>query len=450
MKKLRYFYWLAQSFVKKHYLIILAAALVGAISFNQSTQIIKLLPKPKRAQYIGRVVFDSNLSSLPRDIQRQISDGLTTIEEDGTPVPNLAESWQVIDNGKTYIFTLKPDLYWQDGTPLLASDIQYSFKDVEIESPDESTIIFRLKEPFAPFPNIVSQPIFKRTNTSILQLYNRTNIVGTGEFRITKLSFNGNYLKQINLESTQQKIIYRFYNTEKAARVAFKLAEVDVIQDLSEVGELADWSNVEVESKVNFNRYAAIYFNTNSNNLFDKSLRQALAYTVPGKPEDKTRAIGPLSPNSWAYNPKVKPYDYSLETAQDLVSDLKTDFELELTTTPSYQQLAEEIKESWEQLGGLTVKLKVVNFPDTTNFEALLIGQQIPEDPDQYLLWHSTQPTNITGYQNAKVDKLLEDGRKEIDQSKRKETYLDFQRFLVEDTPATFLFHLNSTTIRRK
>jgi len=78
------------------------------------------------------------------------------------------------------------------------------------------------------------------------------------------------------------------------------------------------------------------------------------------------------------------------------------------------------------------------------------VAQEIPPDPDQHALWHSTQPTNLTHYSDLKVDKLLEDGRQISDQARRREIYQDFQRFLVEDSPAIFLSHPVTYTITRK
>ena len=75
----------------------------------------------------------------------------------------------------------------------------------------------------------------------------------------------------------------------------------------------------------------------------------------------------------------------------------------------------------------------------------------IPKDPDQYSLWHSTQTsTNVSRLANPRIDKLLEDGRIELDQETRKKIYLDFQRFLVEEVPAVFLYHPEYYTIKRK
>src|SRR6185369_8402425 len=97
----------------------------------------------------------------------------------------------------------------------------------------------------------------------------------------------------------------------------------------------------------------------------------------------------------------------------------------------------------------INVKLRLVGFPDLSNFQVVLVGQEIPPDPDQYYLWDSTQSTNFTGYKNPRIDKLLEDGRKSIDQSERKSIYQDFQQFLVEETPAIFLTHLKTYTVVR-
>ena len=64
----------------------------------------------------------------------------------------------------------------------------------------------------------------------------------------------------------------------------------------------------------------------------------------------------------------------------------------------------------------------------------------MPQDPDQYVLWHSDQRNNITHYKNLRIDKLLEDGRSISDIEKRKKIYADFQKYLTDDAPASFLY----------
>ena len=83
--------------------------------------------------------------------------------------------------------------------------------------------------------------------------------------------------------------------------------------------------------------------------------------------------------------------------------------------------------------------MEIGSYNGQTDFDVLLAMQEIPRDPDQYALWHSTQAGNITDFKNARIDKLLEDGRKTLDQEKRKQIYFDFQRYLLEDLPVIFL-----------
>ena len=121
---------------------------------------------------------------------------------------------------------------------------------------------------------------------------------------------------------------------------------------------------------------------------------------------------------------------------------------LTISTFAPYLSDAQSIASSWTTLG-LPTDVRVVNtVPDT--YQVLLSAQDLPPDPDQYPLWHSTQTqTNITNYVNVKIDKLLEDGRQEMDITKRKTIYADFQRYLTEDVPAAFLYYAKSYTVKR-
>jgi peptide/nickel transport system substrate-binding protein len=69
---------------------------------------------------------------------------------------------------------------------------------------------------------------------------------------------------------------------------------------------------------------------------------------------------------------------------------------------------------------------------------------EVTVDPDQYNLWHSLQKEypnlNLSGYEFSRVDILLEDGRREIDKEQRKEEYALFQKYLMDDMPAIFLY----------
>ena len=97
---------------------------------------------------------------------------------------------------------------------------------------------------------------------------------------------------------------------------------------------------------------------------------------------------------------------------------------------------------------GLKVSIvEVDSVPDT--FQVFIGDFAMPPDPDQYLLWHTNQPDNITKLDNKRIDKLLEDGRKAFDRSARKATYIDLQKYLLAETPAVFLFFPYEYTVTR-
>jgi len=410
------------------------------------------------------------LATLPLDIQQKISDGLTSVDQTGSPVPELADRWVAEDDGKTYRFVLGKNKFWQDGKRLQPQDVQYNFSDAQVLT-TQNEVIFKLKQPFSPFPIVVSQPLFRSEKKRSWFVFSKTVIIGTGSYKVNQLHEEGGKITQLELESPQERLVYRFYPTENRSILAFKRGEVDILERLTSQKDVVGWKRVKAAPAIQQNEYLAVFFN-NNNPVFDKSIRQVLNYALP-KPVGDERAETPINPRSWAYNKTVKTYTADQEKAISLLLKAipKQKIEFELSTVPNFQKDAENIKSIWENFGveavkgcsqskdvanksdcknlEIAIQLKIVNVPDVSNFQALLIAQESPQDPDQYYLWHSTQQTNFTGYRNPHVDKLLEDGRSIVDQKERKSMYQDFQQILVDDSPAIFLKHLTWYTIER-
>ena len=149
----------------------------------------------------------------------------------------------------------------------------------------------------------------------------------------------------------------------------------------------------------------------------------------------------------------MKTYGYDVSRAKELIeeleSELKDGLNIKLVSAPVLLPVAEKIAGFWQEIGVDAVVQVSSVIP--SEFQAYLAIFEIPIDPDQYSMWHSTQKgTNITHYTDPRIDKLLEDGRSELEIEERRKIYLDFQRFLVEDSPAAFLYHPATYTITRR
>lgn len=461
MKWFRRTYWYASAFFQKRWKLISIVLVISAFATYLSLSVLLSPARLKPTRYIGRVGAIT-VASLPRDIQEQISLGLTVMQPDGTVKQGLAKSWSIEEDGKLYRFTLKDGVSWHDGRAVIPREIPLSFSDTKIIARDNE-ISFELKEPFAPFLSIVSQPVFRE---------NQNSIIGAGSYRVLSITREGARVRELKLESVRDILFYRFYPTEDAAFTALKNGQIDELQDMTTDGGMMDWTTLRVKPIVRQDRYVGLFFNADDPFL-DKAIRQALNYAIQ-KPTGEERAKTPIHPDSWAYNKTVKSYEQNLEKGVELLlkNMPRSPLTIELSTVPAFQADAERIKREWEVLGieagdacqsdktiknksvcanlQIRVNLRITNVPSTNSFQVLLIGQQIPVDPDQYYLWHSTQSTNFTHYKNPRIDKLLEDGRKTMDPEERRSIYQDFQQYLVEDSIVIFLSHPTTYLLQRK
>lgn len=428
-KRFRFYWRLVWEFLRRHLAIIIGLLILIGITFLLDLKFNLLQREVLRIGLTGQY----EAQTLPLQITHLISQGLVTVGPDGSYGPAIAKDWQINDEGKEYIFWLQEGLVWDDGRPLSAHDINYSYQDLSVTTQDKKTLIIKLQEKFSPLLALLSQPIFKK------------NLIGLGgDYQVKKVIYRGNFINTLTLkpkDNSRPWLKINFYPDERTLRNAFKLGEVDIVWGITDPGQLLLYPNIKTQTKLTTQQYNAIFFNLDDELLAFKPLRQTLSYATP-KPQGKSRAKGPISPDSWAYNDFVKTYDLDLDHAKQLLEDnkeeLPEEIEITLSTLPHLLETAEKTKQSWEQVG-IKTNIQVVNFiPD--NFQALLITQAIPQDPDQYWFWHSSQTkTNLTRLANPRIDQLLEEGRQAMDLKERREKYFDFQRFLLEESPAVFI-----------
>lgn len=440
--------WLIKAYIKRWGKLILIYFGIGLVVFFALRLIFRDIIanlQPQRHETIG-IVGAYELENLPPDILNKLSLGLTSVLKDGTIKPGIAYKWKIGNNGKVYVFYLKNNLRFADGTKLTSDNIHYNFADASVIRPNKHTVVFTLKESYSPFLVTVAKPIFKE------------GLIGVSDYKVKKVKLNGNFVESIDLSSKNGKhITYQFYPTNNSLKIAYTLGEVSKIVELPDVSfkntSFLAFRNASVERNVDYKKLVTVFYNTSDSTLSSKILREALNYAIPNSFDFGVRNFGPYTRFLFARQ-EISTHKQDIEHAKLLFDKLKeetkstSDITLVIDVLPEYKKVAEEISKIWGKIG-IESQIKI-SAKTPHSFQIFLGDFNVPLDPDQYVLWHSDQESNITHYVNLRVDKLLEDGRRETDIEKRKIIYSDFQKFIQSDPPASFLFFPYTYDVTRK
>lgn len=498
-KKFRFFYLFLSALLKKEWkkLFLISAVLLSIVlavflfaplvAQNLLSPYGKLIRPQYNEAVVGRAeTFNPLFSRM--EVEKQINSlvfrGLIKIGPTGQPEPDLADKFEVKSDTE-YKFYLKKNIYWQDGEKFTASDVVYtietsqnplyqsevaaSFKDVDVTKVDDYTVVFHLKEPFSPFLAVLTLGI-------IPQHISLTNYrpVGTGEFRF--IDINKDYA---TLESNKIRLKFVYYPTLETAETAVKLGEVHALAGYGKQDQgLTGWNNFRIiDNYLSYELVLAV-FNT-KDEVLEKAVRQALSLATPKGSliSDTFGKKGVVAANSLPnisslQNGTKEKYPYNLDKANTLLTNagwvLQDNFrykngkklKVTITTmdTPEFVDSATKMQNSWLKIGvdvsiikvtGAQLKDQIV---PSRNFSVLLTSQLLSSDPDQYVLWHTTQikESNISGITSPKIDKLLEDGRRSSDPKVRADKYQEFTRILLDEAPAIFLYYPRYTWLVSK
>jgi peptide/nickel transport system substrate-binding protein len=372
------------------------------------------------------------------EITNKISYGLTISSDNNKfEISPLVKNLVIRQDNTQYIFELNQNIHWHKGKIFTASDVNYKIPGLTITSSDSQHLTIQTDKAFAPILSTLSLPLIKKNFDSL------------GEYQVTSFDYQDGYIKNLFLKSPNDSLSYRFYQNENDLLNAFKIGEIDQIQISSIPENLNQWPKINISKDIRTDqKYVALFINTTKIN--SKQLRQALAYATPKTNDLNERAISPISPLSWGYNPNVKDYAFNQVKAKEFFAKNRID-NIDLTYNDRrLVNIADDIKKNWEEILGIKVNAHLSNQIDTQNYDVILAYGSIPVDPDQYLFWHSTQSqTNLTKINNPRIDKLLEEGRQTFDQQERKNIYQEFQKILLEECPAIFLKYPTLYTISR-
>jgi peptide/nickel transport system substrate-binding protein len=441
--------------------------------------------------------------SASHSIAGMVFNGLVKYDKDMNIIGDLAESWDVTQNGLVITFHLRKGVQWHDGKPFTAADVLYTYqvttdpktptayagdflKIKKAEALDDYTFRVTYDKPFAPALISWASAILPRhllAGKDITKSPLARHPIGTGPYKFKEWVAG----QKIVLVSNENYFEGRPYIDGRVTRIIPDTATMFLelrAQNIGMMGLTPLQYTRQTDNnlfKENFNKYrylsfAYTYLGYNLKNpLFkDKRVRQAISYAV-NKDEIISGvllglgklATGPYKHGTWAYNDKVKIYNYDPAKARVLLkqaglTDTNNDgvlekdgkpFEFEILTNQgneTRQKCAEIIQRQLKEVG-ISVKIRIVewsafvtDFINKRRFDAVILGWTIPLDPDAYDVWHSSKTSpeelNFVSYKNPEADEMLEKGRSTFNQAERKKYYDRFQEILVEDQPYTFLY----------
>lgn len=449
-RTIRHYFWLIRDFTLKHSKLILISSF---ISFLIIVSIISLTPYLTglfftQKKIIG-MVGNYDYNNLPEEVSAKISNGLIFINEKGRYIPALASSWEILDSGSQFRFHLRDGLIWSNGEKFSAVQLKYNFKDVDVKIIDAKTLVFSLKKPLPIFPLYLKEPVIKYPLVGLAGLY-----------KVDKIRTKYGLIREMYLSPNKKNLptlIYKFFNDETSLIKAYKLGEIN--QFTTSKKSLADffrnWKNSVTNLSVDYNHLMTLFYNFKSEFLRSKENREALSQAI-----DFTQfaalgdiALGPLPPNSWAFNSDLKKTVYNPAVANKILSrdiSATSSGKLTIATYYDYLDVADSMNDFLSK-AGLSTSLVVTSSDKLENFDFFLALWKVPQDPDQYYFWHSTQIAgNIGGYKNVRVDKLLEEGRNKFTADERIAIYREYQKIIVDDPPALFLYFPYAYTISRR
>ena len=482
--------------------LIAAIMILGACSSKTSDQekggnsqiVIGLEAEPTSLD--AHQISDYNSSRAAMEIYDQ----LVQFKDESTEIePDLAEKWDVSDNGLVYTFYLKKGVKFHDGTDFNADAVkfsidrqidpkhpyhntgQFAYADFtfgmvkKVEVVDDYTVKITLKERFAPFlgnlamhaASIVSPAAVKKYGADFTK-----HPVGTGPYKFSSwnpgveivLKKNKDYF---NGKAKVDTLIFKPITDPQTRLAELESGNIDMIVNIppDDLSRLRADDNFQVIEQAGMHLWWTA-FNTQKKPFNDIRVRQAVNYAINKESivKDILKGTGEVAntvlPSTvWGHNAELKNYEYNPEKAKQLLSEAGYKDGLKVTYwvpesgsgMQQPQAMAAAIQSDLAKVG-IEVKIQTIEWgayldkvfvPAAENemdmHQMSWIGDNGDPDNFLYILFSSQQwPTagfNDAYYKNKEVDQLLNDARVTEDKGERTKMYEKAQEIIMKDAP---------------
>ncbi|HLZ31802.1 MAG TPA: ABC transporter substrate-binding protein, partial [Chloroflexota bacterium] len=409
---------------------------------------------------------------------------LTSLTGDLTVQPDLAESWTVSGDGKTYTFKLR-QAKWHNGDPVTSGDVKFTFDRIltvdgsvakslftdidHVDTPDPQTVVFVLKQ-----PNVTILPYMASPNASIVSekvaganandLSKKEAAIGSGPFKLAEWVPDNYMLLQANkdyylpglpyLDAIRINIVPDQAGLVAALRT--KAADMALIEDAQTAQSLRQENGITLDARPSPN-YNLLFINTARKPFDNVKVRQAISYAIDRQQIIDTVALGegeatgPIAPALTQYAIPVSQYpSYTRDVAKakQLLQEANVgpiEFTmLTETTEPTYAKDIAQIVQQQLADVGIKMNIELLEFAQWVQRWLKADFDMAPglnggnADPDYYIFRYFTTDGNlnfVTSYQNQTVSDAIKQARTTTDVARRKQLYQTAQTQLVDDAP---------------
>lgn len=432
------------------------------------------------------------------DSDKSMFRGLFKLDLENRLVPDMASSWSVSDDGKVYTIKLRDGIKWHDGVAFSAEDVKFTIESIQnpknhsglrkeveeissVEVIDPLTVQINLSQPLAPLPSRLKIGMIpkhalegKDFNTDP---FNFDRPVGTGPYKF-KSRKPGEYLELVanpdfyDGAPAFKRVIYKFLPDPNVRLVQLKKGDIDVAPlTPKQVAAVKADDPFRIETTPSAD-YRVMMFNHRDPLFKDVRVRQAIQFATDRGALVKgalmgygSAAYGPLQFNRMsAAEAELLKHDNNIERAEQLLNEAGwqrgedsmrykdgKQFSFILTAAVSEPVRVDLATLLASQLKRVGIEAKVyvrdwavISIPNT---QALILGGGLPGDPDDdlYRFFSSHMldaGSNYSGYSNPRVDELLAEGRRALNEPQRVAIYQQLQRELTENPAYNYLVYL--------
>ncbi len=477
----------------------------GLASSVPTTMRVAMVTSPTMELHPLRVMERDAVSLL-----NLVYESLIVLDDDRKPSPGLATSWESINNGQTWLFHIRDNVYFHDGRKLTAYDVkatmdlikEISESDVadnekglycklpvyytSAEADDEQTLRVRASK------DVSSYALLYAMTFPVLQAQSARDVnpPGTGPYRVMSYSPGGELVLMGNENWWSApphvgEITATWFASDSAALAAFEAENVDILMTRSTAavryrGTLTGHSAYTFSTR----QLECLLMNNSSANLQKKEMRKAVAHAI-----DKNRLIANVyqnivtstntiqSPSSWLYNDSAKGYGYDPAEANKILDDLGwstfDDTGVRTKTTEAGTKQLELRMYYYDEAGnglrkeaaneiaamlravGFRVKVTPYQFTDAAaklkagDFDLCLAAYNFDAVPDPNFILLPDGYGNYARYKTDKdaMRKLCQQLRKASTEEDFKATWDEIQTMMAEDLPFLPLYWRNGVVL---